>query len=95
MGAMACIVVNSFIPYYEKTKHWQALAWFIHDHISRYSHLEFFPKFAAFNISWHEFPKKEISSYVDPKGYLTRPGMENHVGSHAEEYREYLSAIGI
>ena len=30
-GAIACIVVNSFLPYYEKTKHWQALAWWIHE----------------------------------------------------------------
>ena len=93
LGATACVIVNSFIPYYEKTKHWQALAWFIHDHIPGYSHLEFFPKYAAFNIAWHESPKKEISSYVDPKGFLTRPRMENHAGSHAEEYREFLSAI--
>lgn len=27
MGATACIVVNRFVPYYEQTGHWEALAW--------------------------------------------------------------------
>lgn len=93
MGATACIIVNSFIPYYEKTKHWQALAWFIHENVPEYSRMEFYPIYAAFNITWHESPQKEISSYVNPSGILTRPGMENFYVSHAEEYREFISAI--
>ena len=93
MGATACIIVNSFIPYYERTKHWQALAWFVHENIPAYSHMEFYPKYAAFNISWHESPRKEISSYAEPKGYLTRSSMENFLASHAEEYKEFISAI--
>lgn len=93
MGATACVVVNSFITYYERTKHWQALAWFIHDQVPAYSHMEFYPKYAAFNISWHEVPKKEISSYAVPKGYLTRPGMENFEGIHSSEYSEFLGEI--
>jgi hypothetical protein len=93
MGATACIIVNSFIPYYERTKHWQALAWFIHENIPAYSDMEFYPKYAAFNISWHESPGKEIFSYAAPKGYLTRPGMEIFSVSHAEVYREFINAI--
>lgn len=31
MGAKACIVVNAFIPYYERTKNWTALTWWVHD----------------------------------------------------------------
>ena len=93
MGATACIIVNSFIPYYERTKHWQALAWFIHENIPAYSHMEFYPKYAAFNISWHEVQRKEIFSYAEPKGYLTRPTMENFSASHSEEYSEFVSAI--
>lgn len=92
-GATACIIVNSFIPYYEKTNHWQALAWFIHEHIPSYSHMEFFPKYAAFNISWHEEPRKEIYSYIKPRGFLTRPNMENFSVSHAAEYKEFISQI--
>ncbi len=93
IGATACIIVNSFIPYYERTKHWQALAWFIHENISSYSHMQFFPKYAAFNISWHEIPKREIYSYVEPKGFLTKPSMKNFKLSHTEEYRNFLSKI--
>jgi hypothetical protein len=50
LGATACIVVNSFVEYYEKTGDWQALAWWIHDNIPGYSSMYFFPKLAAFNI---------------------------------------------
>lgn len=93
MGATACIVVNRFLPYYEKTSHWQALAWWIHDHIPDYSAMYFFPKLAAFNISWHEKPEKRIDSYVDPRGCLTKPGMPNFAGGHEEEYAELLRHI--
>ena len=50
MGATACIVVHRFLPYYERTGHWQALAWWVHDHIPQNAGLTFFPKLAAFNI---------------------------------------------
>lgn len=92
LGATACIVVNAFIPYYERTNNWTALAWWVHDNVPGYSEMEFFPKFAAFNISWHENPKKIISSYIAPKrGTLTRPGMPNFDGSHDNEYEEFLN----
>ncbi|MFA5171781.1 MAG: hypothetical protein WC426_09450 [Sulfuriferula sp.] len=94
LGAMACIVVNSFLPYYDRTKHWQAMAWWIHDNIPGYSTMCFFPKLAAFNIGWHQEPEKTIYSYVSPKGYLTKPGMLNHTGSHELEYKDFLLEIG-
>lgn len=46
----------------------------------------FFPKLAAFNIGWHEAPKKTINSYVTPKGCLTKPGMTNHHQDHTPAY---------
>jgi hypothetical protein len=95
IGATACIVVTSFLPYYEKTGHWQALAWWIHDNVPRYSSMCFFPKLAAFNISWHQNPEKRIDSYINPKGCLTKPGMANHEINHSEEYEPYLRLIGI
>jgi hypothetical protein len=61
------------------------MAWWIHDHLP-YSSLYFFPKLAAFNISWHETPVRRIDSYAPPKGCLTRLGMKNHEGLHAERY---------
>lgn len=94
IGATACIVVNSFIPYYERTLHWQALAWWIHDNVPGYSTMYFFPKLAAFNITWHEKPKKIIKSHIsNSKGILTKPGMENFDGMHDEEYLQMLKQL--
>ena len=88
MGAMACIVVPWFADRYAAGADWRALAWWIHDHLP-YGSLYFFPKLAAFNIGWHERPQRRIDSYIAPKGCLTKPGMENHAGKHAEWYSEF------
>jgi hypothetical protein len=100
MGATACIVVTSFIPYYEQNQDWTALAWWIHDHIDAYRGMEFYPKYAAFNISWSENPdaSKAISSYVKnphtgKKGYLTHEGMENFSGSHEQFYQAFIEQL--
>ena len=98
MGATVCIIVTSFIPYYERTQDWTALAWWIHDHIDAYAEMTFFPKYAAFNISWRENPNvsKVIYSYVkNPhtgknSGYLTKEGMENFSGLHEQFYQEFI-----
>nr|WP_306267806.1 hypothetical protein [Pararhizobium sp. IMCC3301] len=84
-GATACIVIPWFAERYENGEDWRALAWWIHDRLP-YSQLYFFPRKAAFNISWHEHPKTSINSYVEPKGCLTKPGMPNHSGDHAGWY---------
>lgn len=70
-GAMACIVIPWFADRHAQGADWRALAYWIHDHLP-YSELEFFSKLCAFNISWSEKPKKNIYSYVSPKGYLVR-----------------------
>jgi hypothetical protein len=85
IGAMATIVVPWFADRYRDGADWRALAWWIHDHLP-YSQLLFFPKLAAFNIGWHERPRRRIDSFIAPRGCLTRPGMANHRGSHAELY---------
>lgn len=88
MGATACIVVPWFADRYEQGADWRAMAWWIHDHLP-YSTLCFFPRLAAFNIQWHERPKRRIDSFVEPKGCLTKPGMDNHEGSHADWYEGF------
>ena len=93
-GATVCIVVPSFLEYYERTGHWQALAWWVHDNIPAYSSMYFFPKLAAFNITWSEKPEKRIDSYITPRGCLTKPGRANFKGSHENDYPEFLSGIG-
>lgn len=88
-GAMACIVVNWYCDRYEQTGEWQPLAWWIHDHLP-YSTMEFFSNLCAFNIGWHEKPKRRIDSYIEPKGCLTQPGMENHEGNHNSWYSSFM-----
>lgn len=85
MGAMATIVLPWLVDRREEGMSWTSMAWWIHDHLP-YSELQFFPKLFAFNIGWHENPKKRITSFVTPRGLLTKPGMDNHNGSHLAEY---------
>jgi hypothetical protein len=85
IGAMATVVVPWFADRYRDGADWRALAWWIHDHLP-YSQLQFFPELAAFNIGWHQRPRRRIDSFIAPRGCLTRPGMANHDGSHAELY---------
>ena len=85
MGATACVVVPAFWDRFQQPGDWRKLAWWIHDTLP-YSDLEFYPKYFAFNITWHERPTRRISSFVEPKGVLTKPGMDNHGGSHQEEW---------
>lgn len=88
MGAGASIVIPWFADRYAGGADWRTLAWWIHDKLP-YSHLQFFPKLAAFNIQWHEKPWRRIDSFIKPRGCLTKPGMANHTGSHAEWYRDF------
>jgi hypothetical protein len=88
IGAMACIVVPWFADRYAAGTPWQAMAWWIHDQLP-YSELQFFPKLAAFNIGWHEIPKRRISSFIAPRGLLTKRGMANNDGDHGSEYRGF------
>jgi hypothetical protein len=88
MGAMTSIVVPWLVDRLEEGVTWPAMAWWIHDHLP-YSELQFFPKLAAFNIAWHEFPRRRITSVAAPRGLLTKPGMSNNTGSHRDQYRGF------
>ncbi len=93
-GAMACIVVMPYLPYFDATSDWEGLAWWIHDHVPGYSELEFFTKskILAFNVGWHEEPRKTIHAWAPHRKCLTKPGMENHLGNHANAYQAWLAA---
>lgn len=86
-GATACVVVPWFADRYEAGADWRSLAWWIHDHLP-YGSLYFFPRLCAFNITWSEVPARRISSYIEPKGCLTKPGMANQDEDHSEWYRD-------
>lgn len=70
-GATACIVVPWFMDKYANGEDWRAMAYWIHDHLP-YSELQFFDGngMCSFNISWHEKPKKNISSWLKPRTLL-------------------------
>jgi len=94
LGATACIVVNAFVDYYERTGDWEAIAWWVHDHLP-YNCMTFFPKLAAFNLNWREAPERRIESWIGGPGkrVLTKPGAPGHDSSHADAYAEWLREI--
>lgn len=95
IGATATVIVHAFIPYYERTGHWEALAWWLHDHLP-YDDMEFFPKFAAFNIRAHELRRRSgIYSFIPPRrGWLTKRVADNHAASHERDYAGWLAELG-
>lgn len=88
MGALTTIVVPWLVDRTTDGVTWQAMAWWIHDNLP-YSELQFFPKLLAFNIGWHETPKRTIYSFIAPRGFLTKPGFPNHGGDHSHLYRGF------
>ncbi|MFZ6647725.1 hypothetical protein ACO0LO_18525 [Undibacterium sp. TJN25] len=94
MGALACIVIPWLVDRLETGISWQAMAWWIHDNLP-YSDLQFFPKLAAFNIGWHENPKRTIYSFIEPRGFLTKPGFDNHNGDHSHLYPGFPELVRV
>jgi hypothetical protein len=93
MGACATIVVHALLPYYERTGRWEAMAWWIHDHLP-YDDLEFFPKLGAFNYAHGDRQRRHIRSYIAPRrGVLTKAGMANAAGRHEAEYAEWMECL--
>jgi hypothetical protein len=64
-GAVACVVIPWFADKYAQGADWRAMAYWIHNHLP-YSHMQFFPKLCAFNIGWHERPRRSISGFIKP-----------------------------
>lgn len=89
MGATVCLVVPAFAELYNAGTSWTELAWWIHDHLP-YSSMYFFPKNAAFNLTWSQAPIQRIDSYIAPKGNLTMRGKDNHGGDHSNAYPALL-----
>lgn len=75
LGACVSVVVPWFADQYVRGRDWRDLAWWLHDHLP-YSELYFFPKLAAFNLTWSERPKRSIGSYISPKGILLKADAE-------------------
>ncbi|WP_236940002.1 hypothetical protein [Falsihalocynthiibacter arcticus] len=73
MGACACIVIPWFADRYEKGRNWHDLAWWLHDHLP-YSEIRFFPKLAAFNLTFSEVPKRDIRGWIGGNSVVLRAG---------------------
>ena len=69
------LVIPWFADQYDSGRDWRDLAWWVHDHLA-YSELWFFPKLAAFNLTWRPTPLRTISSYIAPRGMLLRAGAD-------------------
>ncbi len=72
IGAMACISIPRLSKLVLSSEaEYQAIAWWIYDHLPDWSSVEFFaapPKIAfadevAFNIGWHEKPLRSITTW--------------------------------
>ncbi|MFT4618873.1 MAG: hypothetical protein ACI95S_000089 [Dinoroseobacter sp.] len=73
MGACVSVGIPWFSARYAQGRDWRDLAWWLFDHLD-FHELYFFPKDAAFNITWRDAPEHRILSYIRPKGALFRRG---------------------
>lgn len=86
LGACASVVIPWFADQYARGRDWRDLAYWVHDHLP-YSEQWYFPKLAAFNLTWNEVPLRMISSYIAPKGKLLAAGREPDEGAEARQAR--------
>lgn len=68
-GACVSVVIPWFADRYQRGRDWRDLAWWLHDHLD-FHEVYFFPKLAAFNLTWRDEPQRRILSYIAPKGTL-------------------------
>ena len=96
VGACVSLVIPWFADQYAAGRDWRDLAWWIHDHLP-YHELYFFPKLAAFNLTWREAREPRILSYITPKGTLLASGSEPHetLGERQARYRDFPAFRGI
>ncbi len=96
MGACVSIAIPWFADRYAAGRDWRDLAWWIHDHLP-YHAVYFFPKLAAFNLTWREAPEPRIQSYIAPKGNLLAPGAEpaEPLSLRQARYRDFPPFRGI
>ncbi len=69
MGACATIVIPWFADRYNTGRDWRDLAFWLSAHLD-FHEVWFFPKNAAFNLTWREEPEHRVLSYIAPKGHL-------------------------
>lgn len=86
MGACVSVSIPWFAERYAAGRDWRDLAWWLWDHLP-FHEVYFFPKTAAFNLTWREFPNKRILSYIAPRGLLasrTKPPPVDRAKTYAD-----------
>ncbi len=96
MGACVSIAIPWFADRYEAGRDWRDLAWWLHDHLD-YHEIYFFPKLAAFNLTWREEPARRILSYIAPKGTLLAAEAEpgETAAARKTRYQDFPAFRGI
>lgn len=96
IGACVSLAVPWFADQYAQGRSWRDLAWWMHDHLPKHA-TYFFPKLAAFNLTWREGIETAIYSYIDPKGKLLGAGAAPSEGpaQRAKRYADFPPYRGI
>ena len=96
MGATVSLVVPWFADQYAQGRDWRDLAWWMYDHLPRHA-AYFFPKLAAFNLTWREGVQNTIYSFANPKGKLLGAGAEpsESAGERTARYADFPAYRGI
>lgn len=93
-GACVTVGIPWFAAQYNRGRDWRDLAWWLYDHLD-FQEAYFFPKNAAFNLSWREdYRQQRILSYIRPKGTLVKPGLAPNP-DRAERYSDFPPFRGI
>lgn len=92
----ATIIIPWFADQYAKGRDWRDLAYWIHDHIP-YSEQWYFPKLAAFNLTWEPTSRRTISSYIAPRGKLVATGAEppENKATRKKRYEDFPAYRGV
>ncbi len=96
MGATVSLAVPWFADQYAQGRDWRDLAWWMHDHLPKHA-TYFFPKLAAFNLTWREGVENSIYSFANPKGKLLGAGAEpsESRAERAVRYADFPAYRGI
>jgi hypothetical protein len=93
LGACVTVGIPWFAAQYNDGRDWRDLAWWLFDHLD-FHEVYFFPKDAAFNLTWRDDPQHRILSYIQPKGTLFRPG-DMADPFRAQRYADFPAFRGI
>jgi hypothetical protein len=94
-GATASVVIPGYLEHFERTGAWQALGWWIRDHIADYDEVSFMPWLCAFNIRWYEGPSARAIRWSNgqQRELLVEDGTANAAGDHRAHYDAALAPI--